>query len=81
MFTLIGGGMKRLDQSYKQMADVLPKKAKWVKEKAVEFDPDNNTVSTSGGKTIKYDFLVIATGLQLKYEKVRTIFKIFRGSC
>ncbi|XP_016966902.1 sulfide:quinone oxidoreductase, mitochondrial [Drosophila biarmipes] len=70
MFTLIGGGMKRLDQSHRQMADVLPKKAKWVKEKAVEFDPDNNKVSTSGGKTIKYDFLVIATGLQLKYEKI-----------
>ncbi|XP_016991759.2 sulfide:quinone oxidoreductase, mitochondrial [Drosophila rhopaloa] len=70
MFTLIGGGMKRLDQSHRQMSEVLPKKAKWVKEKAVEFDPDNNSVSTSGGKTIKYDFLVIATGMQLKYEKI-----------
>lgn len=73
MFTLIGGGMKRLDQSHRQMADVLPTKAKWVKEKALEFDPDNNTVSTSGGKTIKYDFLIIATGLQLNYGKVRRV--------
>jgi len=32
------------------------------------------------GKTIKYDFLVIATGLQLKYEKVNIISEIFRGS-
>ncbi|EDX09190.1 sulfide:quinone oxidoreductase, mitochondrial [Drosophila simulans] len=70
MFTLIGGGMKRLDQSHRQMGDVLPTKAKWVKEKALEFDPDNNTVSTSGGKTIKYDFLIIATGLQLNYGKI-----------
>ncbi|KAM8710770.1 hypothetical protein ACLKA7_017406 [Drosophila subpalustris] len=70
MFTLIGGGMKRLEQSYKQMADVLPKKAKWLKEKAVEFDPDNNTVRTSGGNTVQYDMLLIATGLQLNYNKV-----------
>lgn len=70
MFTLIGGGMKRLEQSYKLMADVLPKKAKWLREKAVEFDPDNNTVRTSGGNTVKYDMLLIATGLQLNYNKV-----------
>ncbi|KAH8304994.1 hypothetical protein KR059_001093 [Drosophila kikkawai] len=69
MFTLIGGGMKRLDQSHRQMGDVLPKKAKWIQESALNFDPDKNEVSTSGGKTIAYDFLVIATGMQLKYEK------------
>ncbi|KAH8303626.1 hypothetical protein KR018_008880 [Drosophila ironensis] len=70
MLTLIGGGMKRLDQSFRLMADVLPKKAKWIKEKAMEFQPDQNLVSTSGGKTIKYDFLVIATGMQLKYDRI-----------
>ncbi|KAH8317960.1 hypothetical protein KR067_001745 [Drosophila pandora] len=70
MLTLIGGGMKRLDQCFKQMGDVLPKKAKWIKENAVEFHPNDNAVYTSGGKTIKYDFLLIATGMQLKYEKI-----------
>lgn len=70
MFTLIGGGMKRLEHSYKSMADVLPKKAKWLQEAAVEFDPESNTVKTSGGNTIKYDMLLIATGLQLNYNKV-----------
>lgn len=70
MFTLIGGGMKRLEQSYKQMGDVLPQKAKWLQAKAVEFQPDNNTVTTSMGNTIHYDILLIATGLQLNYNKV-----------
>ncbi|XP_065359541.1 sulfide:quinone oxidoreductase, mitochondrial [Calliphora vicina] len=70
MFTLIGGGMKRLEQSYKMMADVLPKNIKWIKEKAVHFDPNNNTVSTSGGNDIKYDMLLIATGLELNYNKI-----------
>ncbi|XP_062135229.1 sulfide:quinone oxidoreductase, mitochondrial [Drosophila sulfurigaster albostrigata] len=70
MFTLIGGGMKRLEHCHKPMADVLPKKAKWMREAACEFDPDSNTVKTSGGNTIKYDMLLIATGLQLNYEKI-----------
>lgn len=62
--------MKRLEQSQKPMSQVLPKKAKWLREAAIEFDPDSNTVKTTGGNTIKYDMLLIATGLQLNYNKV-----------
>ncbi|EDV95859.1 GH15540 [Drosophila grimshawi] len=70
MFTLIGGGMKRLEHSYKTMEEVLPKKAKWLRDSAVEFNPDSNTVKTSSGDSIKYDMLLIATGLQLNYNKI-----------
>lgn len=70
MFTLIGGGMKRLEQSYRLMGDVLPKNIKWIKEKAINFDPNNNMVTTSGGNEIKYEMLLIATGLQLNYDKI-----------
>lgn len=59
------------------MADVLPKKVKWFKEKAVHFDPNNNTVSTSGGNDIKYDMLLIAMGLELNYHKVGIIILRF----
>ncbi|KAL9907940.1 sulfide quinone oxidoreductase [Glossina fuscipes fuscipes] len=70
MFTLIGGGMKRLEQSFKPMASVLPKDVKWLQEKAEQFDPKNNTVITSGNNNIKYDLLLIAIGLQLNYDKI-----------
>lgn len=69
--------MKRLENSYRSMASVLPKKAKWLKEKAVEFDPKNNTVITSTGNQVKYDLLLIASGLQLNYDKVSVSFKFF----
>lgn len=62
--------MKRLEHSYKRMGDVLPQKALWLQDKAVEFQPDSNTVTTSKGDTIQYDILLIATGLQLNYKKV-----------
>lgn len=70
MFTLIGGGMKRLEQSYRPMCDVVPKNAKWIKEKATQFDPKSNTVTTSTGRKITYDVLVVGTGLQLNYNKI-----------
>lgn len=70
MFTLVGGGMKSLSQTYKPMSQVLPKNIEWIQEKASNFDPNNNTVTTSSGKEIKYDMLLIAMGLQLNYNKV-----------
>merc|ERR1719347_1373851 len=32
MWTLVGGGLKSLDQSAKHMKDVLPKKAIWIQD-------------------------------------------------
>lgn len=70
MFTMIGGNMKSLSESRRSMQLVLPKKAKWIKDSAVEFNPHANEVITKLGHTIKYDIVVIAVGLQLNYDKV-----------
>ena len=70
MFTLIGGGMKKLENSFKSMKDVLPSKAEWKQDKAVSFDPKSNRVETEKGDTIIYDFLVVSTGIELNYDKI-----------
>lgn len=70
MFTLIGGGIKKLDDSYKPMKDVLPTSAKWLKNAAVEFDPKSNTVTTDNGDIIEYDYLLVAMGLQTYYNQI-----------
>lgn len=70
MFTLIGGGMKSLKDSYRPMGKVLPTLAKWVKDSAAKFEPENNTVYTAKGDKIEYDMLLVAVGLQLNYDKI-----------
>lgn len=70
MFTLIGGGIKTLKDSYRPMSKVLPTLAKWVKDSAAKFEPENNTVYTANGDKIEYEFLLVATGLQLNYDKI-----------
>lgn len=70
MFTLIGGGMKKLEDSYYPMESVLPALAKWLKDSVVEFDPDRNIVRTANGDTVEYDQMLVATGLELKYDKI-----------
>ena len=71
IWTLVGGGLKDQAQSGKPMASVLPKKATWIKDTVATFDPDNNRVTTASGEEIAYEFLVVAMGLQLRYESVK----------
>ncbi|KAF5297900.1 hypothetical protein FQA39_LY11885 [Lamprigera yunnana] len=70
MFTLIGGGIKKLTDSGKATKSVLPSNATWLKDRVVEFFPEKNQVITLQGDTINYDFMLIAVGLQLNYEKI-----------
>ena len=62
--------MKTFENTGKPMKSVLPKKADWIKSSVEKFDPDNCKVITQEGDEISYEYLVIAIGLQLKYEMV-----------
>lgn len=52
------------------MKSVLPALATWIKDSAAKFEPESNTVHTSGGDTIEYEYLLVAVGLQLNYDKI-----------
>ncbi|XP_034950240.1 sulfide:quinone oxidoreductase, mitochondrial [Chelonus insularis] len=70
LFTLIGGGLKTFKSSRKRMIDVLPRKAQWIKDSVVVFEPDVNRVSTSSGVIIEYEIMIVAMGLQLYWSKI-----------
>ncbi|MDP3022073.1 MAG: FAD/NAD(P)-binding oxidoreductase [Sulfuricurvum sp.] len=42
----------------------------WIKDEAATFDPDNNSLTTKGGKVVEYDYLIVATGVQYHYEQI-----------
>jgi sulfide:quinone oxidoreductase len=52
------------------MSQVLPRNARWIKERATTFFPEENRLVTASGEEINYEYLVIAMGLQLDYNKV-----------
>nr|QTJ02331.1 sulfide quinone oxidoreductase 2 [Xenograpsus testudinatus] len=83
MWTLVGGGMKTLENSGRPMSQVLPKKADWIKQRVVTFDPHNNKVMTEDGSEINYEFLVVALGLQLNYGQIKGLPEAFEtpGVC
>jgi sulfide:quinone oxidoreductase len=68
--TLVGAGIWDKSEVVYNTKDFVPDGVTLIKDKAVEFDPDNNTVKTAGGQTIKYDFMIIAAGVVLDYKKI-----------
>jgi NADPH-dependent 2,4-dienoyl-CoA reductase/sulfur reductase-like enzyme len=71
LWTLVGGGFKDIEESRRPMGDVLPAGADWVPAHVTEFRPSDNRVTTSDGRSYEYDYLVVATGMQPKWAKVR----------
>ncbi len=68
--TLVGAGVWEPGDVVFERDDFLPSGVTLVKDTAVTFDPDNNSLTTAGGQTISYDYLIIATGLMLNYGAI-----------
>lgn len=70
IWTLVGGGVFPKEISERDEADFIPPGATWIQDAVASFDPDNNALTTRGGDTITYDFLVVAAGIQIDWDKI-----------
>jgi sulfide:quinone oxidoreductase len=75
LWTLVGGGVFPKEVSERDEASVIPKGAAWIQDTVTEFDPENNSVLTRDGKRVSYDFLVVAPGIQIDWDKVKLLAK------
>eukprot|EP01133_Synstelium_polycarpum_P004410 gene4410-5166_t len=71
LWTLVGGGLSAKSDSVRDEATLIPKGTTWEKDAVATFKPETNQVVTKGGKTVAYDYLVVATGLQIYWDRVR----------
>lgn len=69
-FTLVAGGIWDKSKVVADNRDLMTGGVRWVEAMAAEFDPDANRVVTDKGETLTYDYLVVASGLQLNYGKI-----------
>ncbi|XP_057669982.1 sulfide:quinone oxidoreductase, mitochondrial [Diorhabda carinulata] len=70
LFTIIGGGTSTIQEARRKESDVLPKNCTWIKDKAALYDPDKSFVTTEKGDVIEYDYMLIAVGLELRYDLI-----------
>jgi sulfide:quinone oxidoreductase len=71
LWTLVGGGVFEKQASVRAEASLIPKRATWLHDAAVEFEPDENVVVTGAGLRVSYDFLVVCPGIQIDWDAVK----------
>ena len=69
-YTLVATGVWPIEKVSDRNADLMPAGVEWVKEMVSEFDPEANAIVTDAGRRIEYDYLIVATGLQLDFGQI-----------
>lgn len=69
-WTLAGAGLAAKEVTGKRIADILPPSVTHVQDSVHSIDPVGQEVSLVSGRKLKYDYLVVATGLKLDWDKI-----------
>lgn len=67
---LLAGAYDDREDVISDNRDYLSDKITWVQDSVVEFNPEANQVVTANGSTLGYDYLIVATGLELRYDLI-----------
>lgn len=70
LWTLVGGGVFKKQVTERSEASVIPIGVAWIRDSVAEICPEENAVLTGTRKRIGYDYLVVAPGIQLNWNKV-----------
>lgn len=70
-WTLVGGGTFDVRNTIHEEASVIPRGAKWIKDAVASFQPEQKTVTTQSGAVYGYEYMVVAPGIKLDWEKVK----------
>ncbi|RUM67191.1 MAG: NAD(P)/FAD-dependent oxidoreductase [Sulfurospirillum sp.] len=69
--TLVAGGVWDKDEVIFKRDDFVPDGVKVIKEKAIIFTPQENKIVTDKGTEVTYDYLILAMGLHLDFERIK----------
>ncbi len=70
LWTLVGAGVFPKEASERNQADFIPTGVTWLRDAVAELRPDENLVVTREGRTVGYDFLVVAPGIQVDWDAI-----------
>jgi sulfide:quinone oxidoreductase len=73
LWTLVGAGVVAKETTKKQMSSVIPKEITWIKDRVQSVNADAKKVTCTSGKTVTFDYLLVATGLQLDWKKIKGV--------
>lgn len=71
LWTLVGAGAAKREQTEREESAVMPRKAKWIRDAVAAFHPEENRLVTRDGLNVTYDWLVVAAGIQINWDGVK----------
>ncbi|KAJ9097475.1 hypothetical protein QFC19_006744 [Naganishia cerealis] len=70
-WTLVGAGLKAKQDFMRPTEELIPQHLTHIPSNVATFSPSSNSLTLEGGETVKYDYLIVAAGLQINYGKVK----------
>ena len=67
---LLAGSYQSPDNVISPINKYLSNEVNWKQDSVAEFFPDTNKIKTEGGESISYDFLIVSTGIELRYDLI-----------
>lgn len=71
LWTLVGAGIFPKEASERNEADYIPPGCTWIKEAVASFEPKDNKLTLKNGEEVGYDYLVVAAGIQIDWNKIK----------
>jgi sulfide:quinone oxidoreductase len=71
LWTLVGGGVFPKERSEHSEASVMPARAVWHRDAVADVQPEKNLLVLASGRTIAYDLLVVAPGIQISWGNIK----------
>lgn len=71
LWTLVGAGIVKKEESARTMDSLIPDGAEWLQDHVTTFDPEKNQIETSHHGRIQYDFLVVSPGIEIDWGKIK----------
>ncbi|MBI0579927.1 NAD(P)/FAD-dependent oxidoreductase [Neobacillus cucumis] len=71
LWTLVGGGVVDKKVTEREQSTLIPDGIVWIKEAVEDFFPNEQSIVTSSGNKLSYDYLVVAAGIQIDWNKVK----------
>ncbi|KAK2466953.1 hypothetical protein APHAL10511_001211 [Amanita phalloides] len=70
-WTLVGSGLLPKSDFRRPLATLIPEYIEPISENVKSFSPATSTITTESGRNLGYDALVIATGLEIKWNAIQ----------
>ena len=69
----MGSGIYPKSDFNRPLASLVPNHISLIPENAKAFSPTSSSITTTAGRDITYDILVVAAGLQINYDAIKSL--------